>query len=119
MIRHDLEPVSLTPQRLALDGLHTGSLGRYLAALGVLRATTGMNGYINVRGCWQDGYFLLCDDALTFKREALCKYLLENWEPAPFERWWSTVQAASKKDADAYARRGHWSLLSASTNSMQ
>jgi len=100
MIRRDLELARCTREPLALDGLHIGSLGHYFAALGVLRATTGMNGCINVRGYWKNGYFLLCSEA-SITREALCEYLLQKWEPAPFERWWSAAQAASKKDADA------------------
>lgn len=104
MIRRDLQLTGCTLDPLVLGGLHTESLGHYLAALGVLRATTGMDEYLNIRGCWKNECFLLYGTASTFNRGALCQYLLQKWEPVPFERWWSTVQAASKKDAGAIPR---------------
>lgn len=95
---HGLPLLGSTP--LSLDGLHTGSLGNYLASLGLLSVATRMGDGITIRGCWKDGRFLLYSNAPTFNREALCK-LVQNWKPTPFERWWKETQEASKKDGNA------------------
>jgi hypothetical protein len=79
----------LTPEPFTLDGLHTGSLGNYLAALGLLRAMAGIEGNGEIRGCWKYDRFILYVPVSTFDREALCRYLLQ-WKPAtPFKRWWN------------------------------
>jgi CRISPR-associated protein Csx17 len=101
--QRDFELAGCTPEPIALDGLHAGCLGHYLAALGVLSAATEMetDGCITIRGYWKNESFLLQPPVSTFNRETLCKYLLQKWKPTPFERWWSKAQAESKKDADA------------------
>lgn len=98
---HDIELAGCTPEPLMLEGLHTGSLGHYFAALGVLRATTRMEGGNEVRGCWKNERFLLYGPASKLDREALCKFLLKDWKPVPFERWWSKAQSESREYPDA------------------
>jgi len=85
---------------LPLEGLHTGSLGHYLAALGLLRVTEKMN----IRGYWENGRLVLRGQTEDLSEESLCKYLVEAWNPSPLERWWGKVQEASKKDPDAIPR---------------
>lgn len=99
--RHDIELAGCTVKTLALDGLDTGSLGNYLAALGLLRAVTGMDGGHCIRGCWKNGCFALHGPISVLNCDALRQYLLKEWEPTPFERWWSKAQAASKTDPNA------------------
>ncbi|MFQ5849312.1 MAG: type I-U CRISPR-associated protein Csx17 [Candidatus Binatia bacterium] len=100
-VHHDFELAGCTPEPLVLEGLHTGSLGHYFAALGVLRATTNMERGNEIRGCWKNGRFLLYGPGSTLDREALCEFLLKDWKPVAFERWWSKAQSGSKKDPDA------------------
>lgn len=99
--QHDLELAGCAPESLVIGGLHASCLGDYLAALGVLRAATVMEMDGCIRGYWRSERFFLYGPVLTCNRETLCKYLLQKWEPTPFERWWSKAQAESKKDPDA------------------
>jgi CRISPR-associated protein Csx17 len=103
-VSDDLELAGcIMPEPLALEGLRASCLGEYLAALGLLRAATGMEmaGRITIRGSWKNESFLLYGPVSTFNRETLCTYLLEKWKPTRFERWWSKAQAESKTDPDA------------------
>ncbi len=82
---------------LVLKGLHTGSLGHYLAALGLLNAIRHVEGADEIRGYWRNGQFLL----YGLDKHTLGNFLLNTWNPSPFKLWWREVQEASKKDSEA------------------
>ncbi|MFO0729508.1 MAG: hypothetical protein U0231_13840 [Nitrospiraceae bacterium] len=98
--QYDLELSGCTPEPLMLGGLHTGSLGHYLAALGVLHAATQMNGDIAIRGCWKDERFLVCGPTAVLNREALCTYLLKS-EAGSIRAMVGSCPNCSKNDSDA------------------
>jgi CRISPR-associated protein Csx17 len=75
------------PERLLavrLPGLRLDSLGNYLAAIGLLRVTTGK--WPRIRGLWDDNEFVLAHSGLT--RDALRDFLLHEYEPVHYKRWW-------------------------------
>ena len=84
---------------MQLRGIHTETLGHYLSALGLLRVLAGADEWRNVRGYWRQGFFSLASDNDGLDGESVSRYLLEEWSPTPFERWWKKAQEASKKDA--------------------
>ncbi len=77
-----------------LDGINVDSLGHYLAGLGVLSAAAQR--WPTIRACWHQGRFKLLSDEAADLNE-ITKFLLTEWTPTPYERWWSTAQKADTK----------------------
>lgn len=78
----------------SFDGIHTDSLGNYLTGLGLLAATSQR--WPGIRGCWRDGRFLLLSDEVV-NADAISTFLLREWKPTNYERWWATFQKADTK----------------------
>lgn len=94
----------MTRNPVPLPGIRADNLGGYLAALGVLSATTHNNDWINVRGSWRDGHFMLQCSPDSFSADCLKNWIRSEWQPRPFEKWWGEAQEKSKTDPDAVAR---------------
>jgi CRISPR-associated protein Csx17 len=75
------------------EGIRVDCLGNYLAGLGLLAGASRR--WPNVRGCWRSGHFVLVGEAIN--AEAVERYLLEEWKPSAYERWWRKAQEADKK----------------------
>lgn len=86
--------MSLPLRAIPLDGINVDSLGHYLAGLGVLAATAQR--WPAVRACWDQGRFTLLSHEIAGLNE-LTSYLLDEWKPTPYERWWSISQKADTK----------------------
>lgn len=78
---------------LRFAGVRPDSLGSYLVGLGLLSALAAK--WPAVRGCWRDGCFVLVTDEIAFAQVE--EYLLNQWHPKPYERWWYAAQMADKK----------------------
>ena len=78
---------------LHFGGFHSDTLGHYFSALGLLAAISQR--WPEVRGCWRHGRFLLLHESLT--EEQVKEYLLDDWQPTPYERWWGDAQKADTK----------------------
>ncbi len=89
---------------MQLRGIHTETLGHYLSALGLLRVLAASQTWRPVRGYWKQGFFNLASDHDGLSQAMLSQYLLEEWKPTPFQRWWEKEQKASKKDSMAVPR---------------
>ena len=76
------------------DGINTDSMGHYLAGLGLLASTARR--WPTIRACWRHGRFLLLSDQVADAAE-ISHYLLTEWKPTAYERWWSTAQKADTK----------------------
>jgi CRISPR-associated protein Csx17 len=79
------------------EGIRVDCLGNYLAGLGLLAAISRR--WPNVRGCWRRGHFALVGESLN--AEAVERFLLDEWKPSPYERWWSKAQKADTKAKSA------------------
>lgn len=90
--------------------INTDSLGRYLCGLGVLSALSRK--WPSVRAAWSSGHLVLLDDDLTL--EDVKKYLLSEWQPTPYERWWTEAQ---KKDTKAKSSTNVWRMRNTQTRS--
>lgn len=90
---------------LPFSGIRPDSLGNYLVSLGLLAAVSQHQSAI--RGCWRNGSFSLVGDGV--ERAGIESYLLNEWSPTAYERWWAEVQ---KKDTKAKTDRGLWSMRS-------
>ena len=66
---------------LSFAGIHTDSLGNYLAGLGLLAATSQK--WPAVCGCWRNGRFFLLSDELT-DADAIKVFLLKEWKPTSY-----------------------------------
>jgi CRISPR-associated protein Csx17 len=86
----------------SFDGINTDSLGHYLAGLGLLAVTARR--WPTIRACWHDGRFKLLSDQIATTDE-IKQYLLTDWRPTTYERWWSTAQ---KKDTKAKSSLNLW-----------
>lgn len=84
--------MSETIQLTAFPGINSNSLGHYLMGLGLLRAISSR--WPEGRGCWHDGIFFL---AGPFAQEEVSGFLKTEWEPTPYEKWWSAEQKADTK----------------------
>jgi len=78
-----------TLRAFPFDGINTDSLGHYLAGLGLLAATARR--WPNIRACWHHGRFMLLSDQVADAAE-IKQYLLTEWKPTPYERWWYKAQ---------------------------
>jgi CRISPR-associated protein Csx17 len=90
------------------EGIRPDSLGNYLAGLGLLSALSRK--WRGIRGTWRNGCFAMVDDGIM--RDQIEKYLLENWRPTPYERWWTEKQ---KADTKAKVDQGIWRARSQET----
>jgi CRISPR-associated protein Csx17 len=88
----------------AFDGINTDCLGHYLCGLGLLRAVSGR--WPEARGCWHKGRFHL---AGPFTETEVEDFILQNWQPTPYERTWSDAQ---KDDTKAKASMHLWTARS-------
>lgn len=87
------------------SGVCPDSLGNYLVGLGLLAASAQQ--WPAIRGCWRNGSFTLIGDEI--ERASIESYLLREWSPTAYERWWAETQ---KKDTKAKTDRGLWAMRS-------
>ena len=79
---------------ISYDGLNTDSLGNYLAGLGLLAATTQR--WPAIRGCWRrERFVILAPNEVTDLD--LRTFLLKDWKPTSYERWWTAFQKVDTK----------------------
>lgn len=90
---------------LPLSGIRPDSLGNYLVGLGLLSAASKK--WCSIRGCWRNGSFALVGEGI--EQSTVRDYLINQWNPTAYERWWVDVQ---KKDTKAKTDRGLWSTRS-------
>lgn len=95
--------MSQTLTAIRFDGLNTDSLGNYLAGLGLLAAVAQR--WPAIRACWQDGRFVMLTNDAAIDLEAVKDFLVNEWRPTAYERWWTTTQ---KADTKAKASTGIW-----------
>lgn len=76
----------------AFPGINTDSLGQYLMSLGLLKAAAGR--WESTRGFWKEGTFHLAGD---FTGSELRAYLLGEWKPQPYRKWWAEAQKVGTK----------------------
>lgn len=88
-------------QVIPCEGIRPDSLGGYLAGLGLLAALT--NKWRTIRGCWREGRFCLVGREIS--KEDVETYLLTEWQPPKYERWWREAQ---KRDSKAKADSSIW-----------
>lgn len=92
---------------LTFAGIRPDSLGEYLSGLGLLAVAAQR--WPAVRGCWKDRQFALLSDEISL--EAVEQYLLSQWVPTRYERWWEKeydedrALAKKKKPVVAIAKR--------------
>lgn len=86
--------MSRTLRAFPFDGINTDSMGHYLAGLGLLAATS--QHWPTIRACWRHGRFMLLSDQIT-DVSAIKQFLLGEWKPTTYERWWSAAQKADTK----------------------
>lgn len=84
---------------LHFQGVRPDSLGNYFVGLGLLAALSKK--HPQIRGCWRDGHFVLLGEELNKIEE----YLLTEWQPTSYIRWWSDGQ---KKDTKAQSDESIW-----------
>lgn len=84
-------------------GINTESLGHYLSGLGVLSALSRK--WPSVRAAWRSGHMVLLGEGLSL--DQVKDYLLSEWQPTPYERWWTDAQ---KSDTKAKASNNVWRL---------
>jgi CRISPR-associated protein Csx17 len=75
-------------------GVNTDSLGHYLSGLGLIAALT--KALPNIRAAWKDGHLVVVGKDLSLDR--IKQYLLTDWRPTSYHRWWAAVQ---KQDTNA------------------
>jgi CRISPR-associated protein Csx17 len=85
--------VSTLLRAVHCEGVRVDCLGNYLAGLGLLAAMSRR--WPNVRGCWRRGHFVLVGDSID--ADAVVQFLLKEWRPSPYEKWWSQTQKADTK----------------------
>lgn len=76
----------------AFPGINTDCLGHYLMSLGLLKAAAAR--WASTRGFWKEGTFYLAGD---FTGAELRNYLLCEWQPQPYEKWWAEAQKVGTK----------------------
>lgn len=76
-----------------LPGLRLDNLGNYIATLGLLQACAGR--WPDVRCAWRAGHPVLLAPALTYV--ALEEFILNDWQPRLYEKWWSSFQKLDTK----------------------
>src|SRR5947209_14717552 len=91
---------------LRFPGIHPDTLGHYLSGLGLL-AAVGQR-WPDVRGCWRDRRFVLLHESLT--EPQVREYLLAEWQPTRYERWWDKAQKKDKSSAAITSERNNRSV---------
>jgi len=92
---------------LRFAGIRPDNLGNYLAGLGLLSAVSVK--WPRIRGCWREGQFVLLVEG--FGIEDIQQYLLNEWKPIAYARWWEKeyevdrASAKKKKPVVAIASR--------------
>ena len=69
--------------------------------LGLLKAAA--NRWASTRGFWKDGVFYL---AAEFTSSEFRDYLLNEWQPQPYEKWWLKAQKQDKTGCAIQMERG-------------
>jgi CRISPR-associated protein Csx17 len=92
------------------QGVRPDSLGNYFVGLGLLAAVSKK--YPQIRGCWRDGHFVLLGEGSS----EIKNYLLNEWQPTSYVRWWSDGQ---KKDTKAQTDESIWQGRNRETNANQ
>jgi len=83
-----------TLNAIRLPGLNTDSMGNYLVAIGTLAVSARR--WPSIRGCWLEREFVLL--SRDFNDSAMLRqYLLNDWTPTDYERWWTASQKADTK----------------------
>jgi CRISPR-associated protein Csx17 len=77
---------------IRLPGLRLDSLGNYLATLGLMRACS--RNWSDFRGLWGDEEFIVGAAGLT--SADLVRFLLKEWKPVNYERWWKGSKEIAK-----------------------
>jgi CRISPR-associated protein Csx17 len=78
-----------TLRAFPFDGINTDSMGHYLAGLGLFAATARR--WPTIRACWHRARFMLLSDQIATVDE-IRQYLLTEWAPTPYDRWWYKAQ---------------------------
>ena len=76
----------------AFPGINTDCLGHYLMSLGLLKAAASQ--WDSTRGFWRKGIFHLAGE---FTAMELRNYLLSEWQPQPYQKWWAEAQKVGTK----------------------
>jgi CRISPR-associated protein Csx17 len=79
-------------QAIRLPGLRLDSLGNYLAALGLMKVCTRK--WPDLHCLWYGDVFVVGATHLT--NDALCDFLLKEWKPTKYERWWKGAKEIAK-----------------------
>jgi len=85
--------VSTLLRAVHFEGLRVDCLGNYFAGLGLLAAVSKR--WPSVRGCWRRGHFVLLGESIS--AEGVEEFILREWEPSPYERWWREAQKIDKE----------------------
>jgi len=80
---------------LKFTGIRTDSLGSYLTGLGLLSALSSNTEWRGLRGCWRDGCLVIAAKEIT--QDNVESFLLNEWTPPPYSRWWTDKQKADTK----------------------
>jgi len=95
-------------QALSFEGIRPDSLGNYLAGLGLLAVLSRK--WPGIRGGWHSGCFVVVGEEI--ERDQIEKYLLKEWTPSLYERWWTEKQ---KADTKAKSDQNIWKARSSET----
>ncbi len=79
-------------EALRLRGLRLDSLGNYLASLGLMQACSKK--WADFSGLWFEDEFVVGSAGLT--SHALFEFLLSDWHPTKYERWWKGSKEIAK-----------------------
>jgi CRISPR-associated protein Csx17 len=80
---------------LPFYGIRPDCLGNYLAGLGLIAAVSQK--WPAIRGCWRNGNFVLIHESM--ERTNVENFLLNDWRPSPYERWWEKAYDEDKKSS--------------------
>lgn len=75
-------------------GIRPDCLGNYFTGLGLIAALSQK--WPSTRGCWRNGCFVLMYDQTDFS--SMQNFLLTEWEPSHYERWWRNAQKQDTKN---------------------
>lgn len=76
----------------AFPGINTDCLGHYLMSLGLLKAVASR--WDSTRGFWKGNIFHLAGE---FSASDVGAFLLSEWQPQPYEKWWAEAQKVGTK----------------------
>lgn len=81
-----------THRLIPFPAITTDCLGHYFMGLGLLRAVSQK--WPSARGSWHKGIFWLAGDFVVGE---VSDYLLQEWKPTSYKKWWSVEQKADTK----------------------